>query len=78
MILIGFRLPCPTVCDRHANCMEADAWARRFGKTLEHPNRRAGKVERFSPPACSAPGCTRLVWGAGMGHEGHVDGWGPS
>jgi hypothetical protein len=72
MLLIGFLLPLPTICDRHANCLEADRWAARWGRELEHPNRRHGQIERFSRPACTVPGCPRLVFEAGRGHEGHV------
>jgi hypothetical protein len=70
--MVGLDLPLPTICDRHANCLEADAWAQRFGKQVEHPNRRIGHVERYGRPVCTVPGCMRLVWEWGLGHEGHV------
>ena len=73
MILIGFRLPLPTICDRHANCLEADAWARRWGRVVEHPNRRPGQVEPYGRPVCAVPGCCQLVFEWGRRHEGHVD-----
>ena len=73
MIFIALAIGLPTVCDRHCNCREADRWAARFGRTVEHPNRRVGLTKPYSRPACSAPGCTHLVVEWGQGHEGHVD-----
>ena len=70
--MVGFTLPMPTICDRHCNCMEADRWAKRWGKTVQHTNRRLGQVEPYGQPACSEPGCARLVYEWGRGHEGHV------
>jgi hypothetical protein len=72
MILIGLLLFLPTICDRHANCQEADAWAARWGKLLDHPNRRPGQPEPHGRPVCAVPGCNRLVFEWGRGHEGHV------
>jgi hypothetical protein len=70
--VVGFTLPLPTICDRHCNCTEADRWAARWGKTVEHPNRRPGKLGRYGLPMCMEPGCTKLVVEWGQGHEGHV------
>ena len=72
MLLIGFLLPLPTICDRHGNCLEADRWAARWGRTVEHPNRRLGQIGPHGCPVCTEPGCNRLVYEWGLGHEGHV------
>ena len=69
--MVGFSLPIPTICDRHCNCYQADRVAARWGLVLEHPNRRVGQVTYYGDPICSVPGCTRLVYEWGRGHEGH-------
>jgi hypothetical protein len=71
--MVSFSIPLPTICDRHSHCAEADAWAKRFGRTVQHPNRRVGQTKPYGRPACSEPGCNRLVLEWGMGHAGHVD-----
>jgi hypothetical protein len=72
VILIGFRIPLPMLCDRHCHCMEADRWAKRWGRVVDHPNQRTGVIKPYGTPLCSVPGCARLVYEWGRGHDGHV------
>lgn len=70
--MVDFAIPLPTVCDKHTDCSEADAWAARFGRTVDHVNRAPGIPAPYGRPVCAVPGCTSFVVEWGCGHEGHV------